>query len=511
MSIGLVLVHGIGNQRLGVLAEEMSSRLADLATPLKINSEVSSASSDKADRRKAEIDNRYQQITINSVPVSIREAHWAWLSHPDKKPEIRLVPYILREFLNTVSPTGSASGIMTVLMLLSVLSLFVIGFLVWIGILIEMQVLKETRVLNLMIDFGMKNETVIGVFLAIYCLPVLYSIYRRILHGRDRTVWHFVLPLYFPGLFHFTLVALMFDYIAYYIFARIFVGIGWVLASLRMNAVCRWVHRIGWVMVVLPIHSFLQAVKASVNLISILFTETKANVRAVAVLWLPGVLLCFLGLTILSELLIIIPLSIFFLGIRLSLSVIFFIALLEVFYLLFLRLLLPFIDLILDIGNYHLASVKDRQEYYQPIVQAVSSLRKSGCTEIHILAHSLGSVITYDWLCSVQSNTYPITVFQTIGSPLNKFWYLDHPRLQRIADVKGLTNIPSLRWINYWAYSDFIVSGPLARYGASGVKILNRRLRWLGVMFFSHVRYWKNPAVLEGIRHEIAVSVRGHI
>ncbi len=100
-----------------------------------------------------------------------------------------------------------------------------------------------------------------------------------------------------------------------------------------------------------------------------------------------------------------------------------------------------------------------------------------------------------------------MTVLHTIGSPLNKFWYLDHARSARLTDRQGLPRLGG-RWTNYWAWSD-IVSGFLARYGTNAGGVSNTRIRWLGLALFSHGRYWKNPVVLAGVRREIERSFRG--
>jgi len=167
-------------------------------------------------------------------------------------------------------------------------------------------------------------------------------------------------------------------------------------------------------------------------------------------------------------------------------------------------LLIP-LDLLLDIQNYHIASMEDRSPYQQRVDQAVRALRDSGCTEIHIVAHSLGSVIVYDWLSTTPSTDLPLMALHTLGSPLNKFWYVDHARRRRFADVNLLANFPACRWTNYWAFSD-VVSGPSTRYKAPGAKSRDKRIRWLGPVLVSHVYYWTNAIVLSGIRNGIAKS-----
>ena len=230
-----------------------------------------------------------------------------------------------------------------------------------------------------------------------------------------------------------------------------------------------------------------------------------AKAKTATVLWFFAVYVGFLVLLVFSEVLVIFlvfPLLPVFSGQGSPTHTLYLVyAIVFGLYLILLKGLLPVIDLILDIGNYHLASDVDRRKYHERIEQAVESLLDSGCREIHILAHSLGSVITYDWP-SPRSDRYAVTVLHTIGSPLNKFWYIDHSRPRRHADREGLARRLGGRWTNYWAWSD-VVSGLLARYGTSRGGVANTRLRWLGPVLLSHVRYWTNLVVFAGIRHEL--------
>jgi hypothetical protein len=298
--------------------------------------------------------------------------------------------------------------------------------------------------------------------------------------------------------------------VAYILFpvAQLFVGLGRLAAACRMGGVRRWVHRLGWVMVVLPSHTLLQATKASGNLMSILFSEKQVKVKAIAACWLIGVYVGFLLVAGFAELWLIIPFLPFF---SVHDSAAFAITFLFCFgiYLLLLKILLTPIDLLLDIENYHIASMNDRGPYHQLVDEAVQALRGSGCTEIHIVAHSLGSVIVYDWLNRLNSTKHspnlPLMALYTLGSPLNKFWYVDHARLRRLADLNLLAKFPACRWTNYWAFSD-VVSGPSTRYKTPGAESRDKRIRWLGPVFASHVYYWTNAVVLTGIRNGIAKS-----
>ncbi len=530
-SIGVVLVHGIGNQRPGMLARQMAMRLADGGTHVESISHIPMPSRRKEIAGDIAEDNATYRITVCGASVQLREAHWAALSHPDNVPQLRLAPYIFRDLVDTVSAAWYLSATASAVRQLSrrasaARSMIVSGSFALVLsalLLLTVFVLDEAD-----LAFG-----VLGLSLG---LVGFYSTYRILRHkylilrhaSRKQRVARLALwfPLaYLAGilqillllisaevlLFFFVLVlaALVLDYLAY-IPVRILAELGSVLAKLRMKVISRWVHRLGWVMVILPVHTFLQAVKAAGNLVSIALTEKEMRPRAATVPWFVGVYVAFLLQVLFSEFLIVFPLTLILLDSEGETSVtsVFYVvlAIFLLVYLVILKALLPTIDLILDIGNYHLASAKDRLAYYRPIEEAVTSLRATGSKEeIHILAHSLGTVITYDWLYSLAPKSYPIKSLHTIGSPLNKFWYLDHSRSRRRGDKDCLANLPGVRWTNYWAYSDFI-SGSLARYTSSSARISNKRLRWLGLAFVSHVRYWENLVVLDAIRDELAAS-----
>jgi hypothetical protein len=182
-------------------------------------------------------------------------------------------------------------------------------------------------------------------------------------------------------------------------------------------------------------------------------------------------------------------------------------AMLLLFYPRILRRVLPGIDLLLDVANYHLASDVERRTYHDRIARAVDALVKSGCQEVHVLAHSLGTVLFYDWLKSTQPGAYPIASLTTIGSPLDTFWFIDHGVSRRRADRSGLEAHLRGAWTNYWSFWD-PVSGPLACYDGPNKPVVNRRLRPLGLFIACHGKYWKNAKVLQALREGLASSSR---
>jgi hypothetical protein len=90
----------------------------------------------------------------------------------------------------------------------------------------------------------------------------------------------------------------------------------------------------------------------------------------------------------------------------------------------------------------------------------------------------------------------------TVGSPLEKFWYVDHDDQQRRQDEGSAIGKPDRIWVNFWAVTD-LVSGSLRRYGWSERRrVTNIHKLWF-VPLVSHVFYWKDPEVLRTIRSGI--------
>jgi len=313
--------------------------------------------------------------------------------------------------------------------------------------------------------------------------------------------------LYFLAI---VVVALVFNYVALVPVVALRT-VSRFLMRIRLQAVPRWINRSTWIMVILPVQLFMLATKASANLVSVTLTDGRRAIRGAGVLGLVGIYLGFLLLTLFCELLIIPPLAPVFLNSNLegTFDAPTFLTLYVVFVTLCLGIwkasLAP-VDLLLDICNYHLASRTDRIVYFRRIEEGVDSLRQAGCSEIHVLAHSLGSVIMYDWLRSLSTGTCPVSAFHTIGSPLDKFWYIDRSRRDRREDERGLISARLPKgWINYWADSDPI-SGRLNHYGKGSSGVFNLQLRKLGPWLVSHTRYWTNRAVTDSVRERIVAT-----
>lgn len=146
-----------------------------------------------------------------------------------------------------------------------------------------------------------------------------------------------------------------------------------------------------------------------------------------------------------------------------------------------------------------------------------------GCTELQVIAHSLGTVIAFNAMSRYRTmgdqeleslggskNPLPITRFYTIGSPLEKFRFVwtsvilpcKH-NFQIWHENRLLAEANNLNWFNYYSPFDFI-SGKLVHF--EGYGNLSNRLVWgLGGLVNSHVSYFINAIVL----NDITKNIRG--
>ena len=149
------------------------------------------------------------------------------------------------------------------------------------------------------------------------------------------------------------------------------------------------------------------------------------------------------------------------------------------------------------------------------------------CTEIQVLAHSLGTLVAYHAMnrappplatvAQTETCTATLTRFHTIGSPLEKihfFW----PRLVAPrGDKPSLSGqgpdgraVPigvhsEFRWKNYYSVSDK-VSGALTRFqGWNGIE--NQRLAGLGGVLSAHVAYKHNASFLCALAEQVGAVV----
>lgn len=140
------------------------------------------------------------------------------------------------------------------------------------------------------------------------------------------------------------------------------------------------------------------------------------------------------------------------------------------------------------------------QRFYDQLVKAAA-----GCESIQIVAHSLGTVVTYHALsgldfdalgredaAAVRAAAAKVRHLYTIGSPLEKirfFW----PTLTRAESLLGGN---AVRWDNFVSWFD-PVAGRLGNFG-DWAKLINHRL--LGGGFFrGHVVYEHSPVFMNAL------------
>jgi len=504
---GLIVVHGIGNQPPGRAAERVAQWLSDESAPEEQGASVG--------------DVPVRAACVHGEEVAVCEAHWASESHPDNPPRVNnalgILPELIRSTMGGIrvaarpqeDPEGGA-GLPELLYFVYLL------------------VLIAVPPADLILDFPADGFVIWAwrVLFAGLCVhSVWYVIRRRYLLGNGkgmarlgywvgdlvRIVLRPFLSLIAAGsilmLLVMTAIALPVNVLGMAA-AWLFRAVGWPLTKVRLGWVARWVHRLGWMVVVMPVNSYLQVLKAFVTLLSIALSDASLRLRVRALLMIPAIGAAFWALFLLCWWLIMVPTAIIFVSreemiedpesLILNLVVI---ALFAGTYFLAVRLFLPVLDLLLDVSNYHLASSSERSTYFGRLDDAVSHLEEAGYNDLHILAHSLGTVLVFDWLKQRSPSDPPIASLHTIGSPLEKFWFVDYEG-ERRRDATGLEGCVERSWTNYWAASD-PVSGRLKCFDGPGLKVRNRRMRWLGAILLSHVAYWKRDEVIESLRQEL--------
>jgi hypothetical protein len=159
----------------------------------------------------------------------------------------------------------------------------------------------------------------------------------------------------------------------------------------------------------------------------------------------------------------------------------------------------------------------DEQKVPEAVLQAGADIRarfnqqllkahEDGCASVQVVAHSLGTVVSYHALsgfgcdpAQADANPYraaraKVTHLYTIGSPLEKirfFW-------PRLAPCGGPIGGPSLRWHNFASWFD-PVAGMLRSRSGWG-EVTNHRI--LGGGFIrAHVIYGHSPQFLRTLAH----------
>lgn len=126
--------------------------------------------------------------------------------------------------------------------------------------------------------------------------------------------------------------------------------------------------------------------------------------------------------------------------------------------------------------------------------------REDGAGEVHVIAHSLGTVVTYHAMAR-RLPPDAIRRLVTIGSPLEKVRFLwtklFPPRLDW-----------SCEWINVFTPSD-PVSGRLKRFDSLSARVQNRRLWGVGGYGEAHVGYFRDGRVMGPLAEGLGLAAGG--
>ncbi|HEY6056551.1 MAG TPA: hypothetical protein VIV06_00890 [Candidatus Limnocylindrales bacterium] len=127
---------------------------------------------------------------------------------------------------------------------------------------------------------------------------------------------------------------------------------------------------------------------------------------------------------------------------------------------------------------------------------AVSELVARRCTEIVVVAHSGGAVVSFTTLSDPRWAPLPVTKLVTLGQGLDLAWRLENawhglpPGDRLIPRFDAL--YPTLRWVDFWASFDPAPGGPLDAPPGVGAAPDDRPIRNRMSLTEDHGTYWDN-------------------
>jgi hypothetical protein len=112
------------------------------------------------------------------------------------------------------------------------------------------------------------------------------------------------------------------------------------------------------------------------------------------------------------------------------------------------------------------------------LLERVDWLRRNGCQDVVLVAHSGGTIVSYATLLRYDHTAFPVTKLVTLGEAIKLGWSLEDeagdwvPGNSVRGDVKA--KHPDLRWVDIWASYDPAPSGPLEERDGCPLIIVER-------------------------------------
>lgn len=181
----------------------------------------------------------------------------------------------------------------------------------------------------------------------------------------------------------------------------------------------------------------------------------------------------------------------------------------------------PLLDKQIGFGRYFLTIfMGDVVAYTSPVGEKrlrnfvynqLDKIIRSTAGTFSIFAHSLGSIIAYDYLFDLfgknkskrrrvrEDGRQRLEHLFTVGSPIALFLLRKAQLMQNVGTLAenpiGLRR-PSGRWINFWSKQD-VIAYPLERFFPKVVR--DRAIDTGNLIYNSHLGYWENRDVAEAV------------